>query len=106
MFACLVGLLAGFIHVMSGPDHIAAIAPYSIHGRTRSWRVGMSWGAGHASGVLLVGLLAALLKGVLPIELISSRSEKLVGVALIAIGLWGARSALRNRVHTHRHTHG
>jgi sulfite exporter TauE/SafE len=106
LIAALTGLLAGFIHVLAGPDHLAAIAPYSVQSRRAAWRVGLSWGIGHAGGVLLVALLAFLLRGILPIDRLSGWSERLVGVALIAIGLWSVQSALRNRVHSHRHHHG
>ena len=42
----LAGLLAGFIHVLSGPDHLAAIAPYAVEGRTRAWKIGRTLGNG------------------------------------------------------------
>jgi ABC-type nickel/cobalt efflux system permease component RcnA len=100
------GLAAGFLHVLAGPDHLAAVAPYSVEGRRSAWRVGLSWGAGHAGGVVLVAILALLLRGILPVDRLSGWSERLVGVALMGIGLWSVRAALRNRVHTHRHTHG
>jgi hypothetical protein len=106
MISILAGLMAGFVHVLAGPDHLAAIAPYSVKSHRKGWRLGFSWGAGHAGGVVLVGLLAVALRGALPLERISGWSERLVGVALVAIGLWGIRSGLRNRVHAHPHVHG
>lgn len=99
------GLLAGAIHVLSGPDHLAALAPLSLKARGRAWTVGLRWGLGHSSGVLLVGLVALAVKGLIDIEALSSWGEKLVGVVLIAVGLWGFRSLARDRVHTHVHTH-
>jgi high-affinity nickel permease len=62
----LSGLVAGTVHVVSGPDHLAAIAPLSAEGKTGSWRIGFRWGLGHSSGVLLVGLISLLLREVLP----------------------------------------
>jgi hypothetical protein len=52
-----------------------------------------------------VGLAALLFRELLPIDALSSWSERLVGVALIAVGLWGARRAARLEVHQHLHTH-
>jgi hypothetical protein len=101
----LAGLVAGTLHVLSGPDHLAAVAPLAADSSASRWRAGFSWGIGHTGGVLLVGLLAVLLRDVLPLDAISSWSERLVGVALIAVGLWGARRALATRVHVHRHVH-
>jgi hypothetical protein len=50
-------------------------------------------------------LVALLLRRALPIEAFSSWSERIVGVALGAIGLWGIRAALKTRVHVHEHSH-
>ncbi len=99
----LTGFIAGLIHVLSGPDHLAAIAPLAAKAPTRAWGNGIRWGTGHASGVLFVGVLSLCLRGLLPIDLISSWSERLVGVMLIGIALWGFRAALR--IHAHEHGH-
>jgi hypothetical protein len=105
MISVLSGFLAGAIHVYSGPDHLAAVAPLSVEGQKRSWATGCRWGLGHASGVIMVGLLSLLLRGILPVDFLSSWAERLVGVVLIGIGLWGMRKAFTNRVHTHAHSH-
>jgi ABC-type nickel/cobalt efflux system permease component RcnA len=106
LFSSFTGLLAGIIHVISGPDHIAAIAPFAIDKNEKSWSLGLFWGIGHTGGVWLIGVLAFLLREVLPIDLISSLSERLVGVILIGIGIWGIRKALTTKVHYHDHQHG
>lgn len=105
MISILSGFLAGTIHVLSGPDHLAAVAPLSVEGRRAAWRVGVRWGVGHAGGVLCVGILALLLKAVLPIDALSGWAERLVGVVLIALGLWGLHKAFRNHLHMHEHAH-
>ncbi|HYE33307.1 MAG TPA: nickel transporter, partial [Methylomirabilota bacterium] len=60
---------------------------------------------GHSVGVLALGALSLVFREVIPIDLISSWSERIVGVVLIAIGFWGLRKAFQNRVHSHAHTH-
>ena len=40
MTLALAGLVAGAVHVLSGPDHLAAIAPYAVADKARSWRTG------------------------------------------------------------------
>lgn len=95
----------GAIHVVSGPDHLAAVAPIAAESRRKAWEIGLRWGVGHAGGVLFIGLLSLLLRDWLPVEAISSWGERLVGVMLIGIGLWGARRAMSGRVHTHEHEH-
>jgi hypothetical protein len=95
MLTVLSGALAGLVHVLAGPDHLAAVAPMAIAGRGRGWFAGFSWGVGHTSGVVTAAFLAVLLRDVLPpIDLISSWSERLVGGALIAVGFWALGRAL------------
>lgn len=103
MIAAITGLIAGLLHVVTGPDHMAAIAPLAVRGQRRAWVSGVRWGLGHASGVVAVGVLSILLRNVLPIDSISSWSERFVGVILIGIGCWGLRNALRMHVHEHQH---
>jgi hypothetical protein len=100
--ATLAGLTAGLIHVLSGPDHLAAVAPLA-GGRRTAWRAGFLWGLGHSGGVLAVGLLALALRGALPIDALSSWSERIVGVTLVGIGLWGFTRVLRGPIHSHLH---
>jgi len=96
---------AGVIHVLSGPDHLAAVAPLSLDSRRRAWTTGVRWGIGHSVGVLIVGLLSLALREVLPLEALSSWAERIVGVVLLGIGIWGLRSALTRHVHVHEHSH-
>ena len=106
MILFLPGFLAGLVHVFSGPDHLAAVAPLAVKGHRHACFTGLQWGFGHALGVAVVGAGSLLLREMLPLDLISSWSERLVGVLLIGIGLWGLRRGLQNRVHTHEHEHG
>lgn len=101
----LTGLVAGFVHVLAGPDHLAAVAPLAVRHRFRSWILGLRWGIGHTGGVLIVGVGALLLRGILPIESMSAISERLVGVFLIGLGLWMLRKAFDKRIHLHGHDH-
>jgi hypothetical protein len=104
VFTIVTGALAGFIHVLSGPDHLAAVTPMAIAGRERGWVSGWTWGFGHASGVVVVAMLAVLLRNLLPpVELISAWGERIVGAALIAVGLWALRRSTQMRTVTHAH---
>ena len=98
LLAGLAGLSAGTIHALSGPDHLSAVAPLVINERSRRWRMGLFWGIGHSLGVWIIGLIALGLRGILPIESLSSWSERLVGVVLIGVGLWGLRRAFAARL--------
>ena len=97
--------LAGLFHVLAGPDHVAAVGALALVGRRRGWLAGWTWGLGHASGVVVVAALAILLRDLLPsIDRISAWSERLVGVALIAVGIWALRRSAR--VGPSPHVHG
>ena len=104
MLTVITGALAGFFHVLSGPDHLAAVAPMAVADRSRGWITGWTWGLGHASGVVAVAAIAVLLRDLLPpVELISAWSERLVGAALIVIGFWALRRSARVQPAAHAH---
>jgi hypothetical protein len=106
MNVVLVGAIAGLLHVFAGPDHLAALAPLSLrHPRGAVW-TGAAWGAGHGAGVVLLGGLGIIARGAVRLDLLASRFEAVVGVVLLAIGLWAIRTATRLVVHTHPHAHG
>ncbi|XP_049415140.1 uncharacterized protein LOC125877893 [Solanum stenotomum] len=88
------GFFAGCLHTLSGPDHLAALAPLSI-GRTRmeSAAVGALWGCGHDAGQLIFGLLFLLLKDRLHIEVIRTWGTRVVGFTLLVIGAMGIKEA-------------
>jgi hypothetical protein len=91
------GLFAGFLHVLMGPDHLAAVAPSAAMRGRDAWRSGLRWGIGHSSGVLCVGIALILLRQLVDITKYAWIGERLVGVALIAIGIWGIRVLTNNR---------
>ncbi len=101
----IAGLTAGAVHVLAGPDHLAAVAPLAANGNVRPWRSGLYWGLGHAGGVLLVGGVAIAARELLPVDRLSAWSEQIVGVVLIGIGIWGIRRAVAQSVHSHEHAH-
>lgn len=88
------GFLAGCLHTLSGPDHLAALAPLSI-GRTRfeSAAVGALWGCGHDAGQVIFGLLFLLLKDRLHVEVIRTWGTRVVGLTLLVIGALGIKEA-------------
>lgn len=50
MLTLLAGLVAGILHVLTGPDHLATVGTLAIEERWRSWVTGLVWGVGHTSG--------------------------------------------------------
>jgi hypothetical protein len=106
MFAPVLGFGLGLVHVITGPDHLAAVAPLSVGGRESAWRTGLRWGVGHSTGVALIGGLALALREVLPMDAISSWSERVIGLTLIGIGAWGLMRVFGRRVDVGEHRHG
>lgn len=105
MIAVITGFAAGALHVLSGPDHLTAVAPLAVRRPYRAWQPGVRWGLGHSAGVALVGLLSLWLRDLIPVTWLSSWGERFVGVMLFGIGLWALRLALKENVHTHEHEH-
>src|SRR4051794_13720746 len=98
MLSALTGFLFGLVHVFSGPDHLSAIAPIAVKYPRRAWLTGAQWGLGHSAGVFFVGLLAIFFRQFLPLDAISSWSERFVGILLIGVGLWGMRKAFSQKL--------
>jgi len=105
-FPLLAGILASMLHVISGPDHLAAISPLVIETKKKAWKIGLSWGLGHIIGMLLIGVLFLIFKDFIPLEKVSKHSEQLVGVVLIGIGIWTFYGIFKeSRIHKHPHIH-
>ncbi len=107
MIQFFTGLLMAAVHVVTGPDHLAAVTPLAIENRRKAWHVGLFWGIGHVTGMLLIGLLYLAFRQVIPVESISGYSEFLVGFVLIAIGAWAIVRifAKKHTHHAHPHAH-
>lgn len=106
MLQLITGISAAIAHVLSGPDHLAAVTPLAIESKKKSWWIGMAWGIGHTTGMLLIGLLFLLFRDFIPIDAISEHSEQLVGLLLIGIGAWAiAKVYIKTDVGKHSHPH-
>ena len=105
MIQLISGLIASSVHVVSGPDHLAAVTPLALESRKKAWAVGIFWGLGHVLGMLLIGLLFMLFRDIIPVEKISAYSEQLVGIVLIGVGVWAIIRVLIKSPDKHKHPH-
>ncbi|MAD60260.1 MAG: hypothetical protein CMH49_01940 [Myxococcales bacterium] len=105
MLPIVAGFLAGSAHVVSGPDHLAALAPIALDAPKSARSLGIRWGVGHGFGVLLLGGLGILTKESLDLNVISAWSEFAVGFILIGVGLWSFYKARGIVIHSHPHVH-
>lgn len=102
----LSGFIASSVHVLTGPDHLAAVAPVTARKEKKHWRVGFFWGLGHLFGMLLLGVLFLAFKEVFPVDKIASASESIVGYILILLGIWVIYKLSKKRGrHIHKHIH-
>src|SRR3954465_7160664 len=92
MLALLSGLVAGSLHTLSGPDHLAAVLPLAAHAPERARSYGTFWGLGHGGGMLFWLAMGLSFRSAIPLAVISDWAELLVGVSLVLVGLWTMRS--------------
>jgi ABC-type nickel/cobalt efflux system permease component RcnA len=105
-FPFIAALIASMLHVIMGPDHLAAVTPFAIESKKRAWKIGLSWGLGHLAGMLGIGLLFAMFKELIPVDLISQYSEQIVGFVLLGIGIWALFKIFKKeKDHAHLHIH-
>jgi ABC-type nickel/cobalt efflux system permease component RcnA len=105
MIQFLTGILMSSVHVVTGPDHLAAVTPLAIENRKKAWHIGFFWGLGHVTGMLMIGLLYLAFKEFINIDKISGYSEYLVGIILIGIGIWSILKTIRHFHFHHVHPH-
>jgi len=101
------GILMGIIHVLSGPDHLSALATLSGTNTRHqtpgaSFLLGIKWGLGHSFGLLIVGGIIVAMEEESNewIGMDSTASkwiEGFVGVFMLCLGCYGLHKACRNR---------
>ena len=106
LISVLTGFAAGAVHVVSGADHMVAMAPSAIRKPRIALIDGLAWGVGHSAGVLILSGVGIIAKDLINIELMSSYAEFLVGVSLLIVGIIAIRTSLKVNIHMHKHFHG
>ncbi|TYZ51417.1 hypothetical protein PybrP1_012116 [[Pythium] brassicae (nom. inval.)] len=91
------GLLMGVVHVLTGPDHLSALIVLSAGSSWRSAQLGMRWGCGHSTGLVVVTAAFLALNQQLDVETFGSYCDFMVGFLMIGLGLWSLRHYLRLR---------
>jgi ABC-type nickel/cobalt efflux system permease component RcnA len=104
----LVSLALGLRHA-SDPDHLAAvttlIASEMGGGARRAGSMGLSWGIGHGTSLVLIGLPLVLLGRYLPGP-VQQVAEALIGVIIIILAARLLVRWRRGHFHAHVHSHG
>ena len=109
--ACAAAFSLGAAHALE-VDHMVAVSAF-VGGNPKlrpAIGFGVRWGVGHAAIVLIAGGLLAWSGITIPLAT-ETWLEGLVGIALVAVGLWTWRNARRLHVHVpgdhgdHGHLH-
>ena len=106
-----LGFGLGLLHALDA-DHVMAVSTMSARDQSGGKRPGprevlgfcAKWAIGHG-GVLLLLALALMVFGLQLPESVGWVAEKLVGVILVALGLWLLWNIYSQRIHLHAHTH-
>ena len=84
-----LGLLMGLVHVLTGPDHLSALATLSVGREPKAAALlGIKWGFGHSFGLLLVAIVFFVIGTQFDMSKISYWADVVVGFFMIVLGLW------------------
>eukprot|EP00644_Phytophthora_capsici_P017068 jgi/Phyca11/12104/fgenesh1_pm.PHYCAscaffold_96_\ len=86
------GLLLGIVHVLTGPDHLSALAAMSNGGSWRAFALGLRWGCGHSLGLIIMTAIFFAAGQTIDLDATGEYLNYVVGVFMIALGLWTGRN--------------
>ena len=88
-------------------DHMTAVTAFVARRPTpkQAALFGVQWAVGHGASLLIFGIALWALHRTLP-EAVAVSLERLVGVALLGLGLWTLYGLRREHQHRHAHDHG
>jgi high-affinity nickel permease len=97
-----VAVVLGLRHA-SDPDHLLAVTTLVTNGRGGATRLGLSWGLGHATSLLVLGVPIVLWKAFLPPR-VEQSAEVAIGLVIAALALW-LLVRWRRGAFAHDHSH-
>lgn len=106
LFAALVlGIVLGLRHALD-PDHVVAVSTIVSEYRNplRSFWVGISWGLGHTTTLLIIGIIIIALRLTIP-DRLALFLEFAVGIMLVGLGAQVIYNFQKKKVHQHAHGH-
>jgi cytochrome c biogenesis protein CcdA len=105
----LISALLGLRHA-SDPDHLAAVTTLiaseeDLDKVRKAGFMGLLWGAGHGTTLVLIGLPLVLFNRYLP-EVVQQAAEALIGAIIILLAVRLLLRWRRGHFHVHHHSHG
>lgn len=107
LVAVLLGFLVGMRHA-TDPDHLTAVSMLVMSSRDgvrSARRLGLFWGLGHGTTLLLLGMPVVLVADWLP-EPVQQGAEVLIAVVIAALAIRLLVRWRRGYFHAHPHRHG
>ena len=103
--ALALGVVLGLRHSLD-PDHVVAVSTIVSQYRNplRSFWVGVSWGLGHTTTLLIIGVVIIALRLTIP-DRLALLLEFFVGIMLVGLGAQVVYSFRKKKVHQHSHGH-
>lgn len=103
----------GFFHTLLGPDHYL---PFIMMAKARNWKIQKTMlitflcGLGHVAGSVILGLIGITVGiAISKIKIFEAYRGSLAAWGFIVFGfiylLWGIRKPIRNKPHSHIHSH-
>lgn len=95
------GLFMGIVHVLTGPDHLSALATLSANvGNCKAFAYGVRWGVGHSTGLIVVAsiLIAVRKNNEEKLDLSDKLDhilESCVGVFMVFLGCYSWYRAIQ-----------
>ena len=104
----VLGFLLGLKHATDA-DHVVAVTTVVTEQRN-VWRglwIGASWGAGHSTPLLVLGLIILVFQDIVlgRYEAVAHYLEFGVGIMLVYLGAMVVWNIRRSRLHVHQHAH-
>ena len=81
------------VHVLSGPDHLSALATLSVGSSCKAFSLGIRWGLGHSTGLVVIAVVFLSLDGEMDIDKIGEYCDWIVGLFMIVLGIYGLYNA-------------
>ncbi|CAM9158071.1 unnamed protein product [Heterosigma akashiwo] len=95
------GLVFGLIHVMTGPDHLSALATLSVGAKCKAFTLGVRWGMGHSTGLIIIAVLFLTIGQAWDLSVLEYYCGFIVGIFMIALGLFSLYSVMRKSSRQH-----
>jgi len=99
----LTALVLGSLHAFEA-DHLAAVTSFAVQKPQprAAMRFGFQWALGHGTSILIAGALLIFIGVRIPAGA-ADTADRLVGLALMALGAWTVFAT--RRLHAHEHVH-